>query len=117
MSRRKKKRLRLYIEAGLAVFLAAVLAFAGRTGAFSGAEGDQLPVSQADSAEEGESAESTEESADGQDESGVSEAEGQYPIMGKSDVTVQEMVDYFEESGEKYPSEELSEGGADTIVL
>ena len=115
MSRRKKKRLRLYIEAGLAVFLAAVLAFAGRTGAFSGAEGDQLPVSQADSAEEGESAESTEESADGQDESGVSEAEGQYPIMGKSDVTVQEMVDYFEESGEKYPSEELSEGGADTI--
>lgn len=115
MSRRKKKRLRLYIEAGLAVFLAAVLAFAGRTGAFSGAEGDQLPVSQADSAEEGESAESTEESAYGQDESGISESEGQYPIMGKSDVTVQEMVDYFEQSGEKYPSEELSEGGADTI--
>ena len=115
MSRRKKKRLRLYIEAGLAVFLAAVLAFAGRTGAFSGTEGDQLPVSQADSAEEGESAESTEESADGQDESGISETEGQYPIMGKSDVTVQEMVDYFEQSGEKYPSEELSEGGADTI--
>lgn len=106
MSRRKKKRLRLYIEAGLAVFLAAVLAFAGRTGAFSGTEGDQLPVSQADS---------TEESADGQDESGISETEGQYPIMGKSDVTVQEMVDYFEQSGEKYPSEELSEGGADTI--
>ena len=115
MSRRKKKRLRLYIEAGLAVFLAAVLAFAGRTGAFSGAEGDQLPVSQADSAEEGESAESTEESAYGQDELGISESEGQYPIMGKSDVTVQEMVDYFEQSGEKYPSEELSEGGADTI--
>lgn len=86
MSRRKKKRLRLYIEAGLAVFLAAVLAFAGRTGAFSGAEGDQLPVSQADSAEEGESAESTEESADGQDESGISETEGQYPIMGKSEI-------------------------------
>ena len=115
MSRRKKKRLRLYIEAGLAVFLAAVLAFAGRTGAFSGTEGDQLPVSQADSAEEGASAEATEESADGQDESGISETEGQYPIMGKSDVTVQEMVDYFEQSGEKYPSEELSEGGADTI--
>ena len=40
---------------------------------------------------------------------------GQYPIMGNSDVTVQEMVDYFNASGEKYPAEELSKGGADSI--
>ena len=42
-------------------------------------------------------------------------ADGQYPIMGSSDVTVQEMVDYFNASGEEYPAEELSEGGADSI--
>ncbi len=35
--------------------------------------------------------------------------------MGSSDVTVQEMVDYFNASGEAYPAEELSEGGADSI--
>ena len=42
-------------------------------------------------------------------------ADGQYPIMGSSSVTTQEMVDYFNASGETYPSEALSRGGADSI--
>ena len=35
--------------------------------------------------------------------------------MGESTVTVEELADYFEASGREYPSEELSEGGADSI--
>lgn len=42
-------------------------------------------------------------------------AEGQYPIMGKSAVTVEQMVDYFNSSGEKYPQSALEKGGADSI--
>lgn len=35
--------------------------------------------------------------------------------MGKSTVTVEQMVEYFKSSQEKYPAEELSKGGADSI--
>ena len=35
--------------------------------------------------------------------------------MGESTVTVQDMVDYFNASGEEYPSEELAAGGAESI--
>ena len=42
-------------------------------------------------------------------------AKGQYPIMGKSSVTVDQMVEYFKSSGEKYPADALSKGGADSI--
>src|SRR5699024_3982802 len=40
---------------------------------------------------------------------------GRYPVMGSSEITVQNMIDYFNASGEEYPSEKLSEGGADSI--
>ena len=40
---------------------------------------------------------------------------GQYPVMGESVVTVDELADYFNQSGYEYPSEELAKGGADTI--
>lgn len=56
--------------------------------------------------------------ATGQSEGDTAEeviAEGQYPIMGKSSVTVDQMVEYFKTSGEKYPSAALSKGGADSI--
>ncbi len=42
-------------------------------------------------------------------------AEGQYPIMGDSPVTVGQLVDYFQSAGVAYPSEELGRGGADSI--
>ena len=35
--------------------------------------------------------------------------------MGESTVTVEQMVSFFEESGEEYPSEALGKGGADSI--
>ncbi|XCP87093.1 glucosaminidase domain-containing protein [Roseburia hominis] len=40
---------------------------------------------------------------------------GQYPIMGASSITRQQMVDYFKESGEAYPAEILGQGGAADI--
>lgn len=40
---------------------------------------------------------------------------GQYPIMGLSSITRQQMVDYFKESGETYPAEILGQGGAADI--
>lgn len=40
---------------------------------------------------------------------------GQYPVMGESVVTVDELADYFNQSGYEYPSEELAKGGADSI--
>lgn len=42
-------------------------------------------------------------------------APGQYPIMGSSQVTVEQMVAYFESAGVPYPSEVLGAGGAPDI--
>ena len=42
-------------------------------------------------------------------------AEGQYPIMGISPVTAEQLVSYFKSAGVAYPTEELKKGGADSI--
>lgn len=120
------KRIKLYMEAGLALLLVVTLAVAGVTGVLSASADDEKSAavsaedSQAEDVSEGESASgaaSSEQGAEGGAEREAEEvfADGQYPIMGESTVTVQEMVDYFEASGRGYPSEELSEGGADSI--
>ena len=107
------------MEAGLAVLIALSLGLAGATGVLSprAAENEQ-----AEAAAENDSTKASQEnenktSASNPDteEAQAAIADGQYPIMGSSDVTVQEMVDYFNASGEEYPAEELSEGGADSI--
>ena len=108
-----------YMEAGLAVLIALSLGLAGATGVLSprAAENEQ-----AEAAAENDSTKASQEnenktSASNPDTEEAQEAiaDGQYPIMGSSDVTVQEMVDYFNASGEEYPAEEFSEGGADSI--
>ena len=108
-----------YMEAGLAVLIALSLGLAGATGVLSprAAESEQ-----AEAAAENDSTKASQENenktlASNPDTEEAQEAiaDGQYPIMGSSDVTVQEMVDYFNASGEEYPAEELSEGGADSI--
>lgn len=113
-TKKKRERTLLYIEAGLAVFLAAALAFAGGADAFTEQESRlERSKNQADYSES-ESEENT--GADTSGEAASSEVSaGQYPVMGQSDITVREMVDYFNDSGETYPAEELSEGGADSI--
>ena len=110
---------KLYMEAGLAVLIALFLGLAGSAGVLSprAAENKQTEVSaQDDGIKTGEENENkTLASSPDTGETKETIAAGQYPIMGNSDVTVQEMVDYFNASGEKYPAEELSKGGADSI--
>lgn len=109
-----------YAEAGLAVLTVLTLGLAGTAGVLSPRETEG--AGQAEAAAEGISTNGSEENENSDTaslpDSGETQetaADGQYPIMGDSDVTVQEMVDYFNASGEEYPAEELSEGGADSI--
>ena len=95
---RNRDRMKLYMEAGLAVLLVLTLALAGTSGV----------LSSPGAVEAGE-----EQSAGGTD--GAATAEASCLIMGESSVTVQQMVDYFNASGYTYPSEELGAGGADSI--
>ncbi len=103
----------LYIEAGLAVLLILTLGIAGAKGVLSsraaGSDVDEKLFS-----------ENKKEDILAKEETELQETQalissGQYPVMGSSDITVQDMVDFFNDSGEEYPSEVLSEGGADSI--
>lgn len=42
-------------------------------------------------------------------------AAGQYPIMGKSSVTEEDMIRYFQASGKVYPADALAKGGAESL--
>lgn len=101
------KKIKLYIEAGLAVLLVLTLGLAGAAGI--------LPTRAEESPGVEAKADEAAAEEDGEDKEEEAVAAGQYPIMGESPVTVQEMVDYFNASGKEYPAEQLSEGGADSI--
>ena len=82
----QSKRIKLYIEAGLALLLVLTLALAGASGILS--------ASADDSGREKERIKAvSEQAADGKNQTAAEEtiADGQYPIMGESPVTVQEM--------------------------
>lgn len=124
----KNDRIKRYMEIGMAVLIVLTLGLAGATGVLSTRAEENGGVSEErtessegsageEPADEDLSGAGDSESDGGASESGISEvsADGQYPIMGESSVTVQEMVDYFNSSGEEYPAEELSAGGADSI--
>ena len=132
MENRKRERI---IEAGMALLLVITLLAAGQSGKIPVVKSQEIQV-QADSGKENESKEKgNTENTDsettgteknfgdtGKNESGsdmesvaVAASAAQYPIMGKSDVSVQEMVDYFNRSGRTYPAAALAAGGADSI--
>ena len=115
--KRKKERLKLYMEAGLAVLLVIGLAAGGRAGLFEKAVNASEELTQTVQEDAGTDSGSEAENSAADASAGAEEAiaDGQYPIMGSSSVTTQEMVDYFNASGETYPSEALSRGGADSI--
>lgn len=103
-----------YIEAGLAVLLMIALGIAGAKGVLS------FQTSESDMDKKLISGNKKEEDILTKEETALQETQalissGQYPVMGSSDITVQDMVDYFNDSGEEYPSEDLSEGGAESI--
>lgn len=120
---RKNGRYQLYMEAGLAVLLVITLALAGMRGLLSAhaksSESQTAAETSAGGTDTADDAGATggTGSEDDAGEAGAEEtiADGQYPIMGESTVTVQDMVDYFNASGEEYPSEELAAGGAESI--
>lgn len=99
-------RWKYWLEAGLAVLIVLTLGFAGAMGT--------LPSSAAGSAAPEDAEAAAAEKTEVQETRALT-AEEQYPIMGSSDITVQEMIDYFNASGKSYPADELSEGGADSI--
>ncbi len=103
-----------YIEAGLAVLLMIALGIAGAKGVLS------FQTSESDMDKKLISGNKKEEDILTKEETELQETQalissGQYPVMGSSDITIQDMVDYFNDSGEEYPSEDLSEGGAESI--
>ena len=114
---RNRDRMKLYMEAGLAVLLVLTLALAGTSGVLSspGAveAGEEQSAGGTDASQDESGTDGGTESADGTD--GAATAEASCLIMGESSVTVQQMVDYFNASGYTYPSEELGAGGADSI--
>ena len=138
-----KNKIKIWLEAGLALLLVIVIGVAGHNGAFTkkeakaGQEKSTKEETLNKAVKENEAAKSgknggaseadekkdTNKTAQDQPEQNKEEsketeeviAEGQYPIMGKSTVTVEQMVEYFKSSQEKYPAEELSKGGADSI--
>ena len=111
------RRIKLYMEAGLALLLVLTLAIAGTKGVLPTRAEDEKATAAIEENQEaakgGAKEQQAEESKDQEAEETI--ADGQYPIMGESTVTVEELADYFEASGREYPSEELSEGGADSI--
>ena len=121
----QSRKIKLYMEAGLALLLVVTLAIAGVTGVLSPRAKDGESAAVSEDLKSGDATEAQDGAAD-QPPGKASEAEegqeaeetiadGQYPIMGESAVTVQEMVDYFQSYGKEYPSEDLSKGGADSI--
>lgn len=112
----------LYIEAGLAVLIMVMLGIAGERGLLSSrmestVQAEEM-IDESDM-EGGQSGNANDASvADVIPETQETQAliaSGRYPVMGSSEITVQDMIDYFNASGEEYPSEKLSEGGADSI--
>lgn len=111
----KRKQNTWMIEAVAAVLLIAVLGIAGiMTG-----ESEQERTLQATGVEQKQEQEEAEqqEAAETEKKEPAEEviADGQYPIMGQSSVTTEEMVSYFQASGKPYPAESLTKGGADSI--
>lgn len=139
-----RNKMKIWLEAGLALLLVIVIGVAGHNGAFSKKDAKANKAKSAKQETLDKAEKENEAAKSGKDAGGASEsdgkdaketetedkgtknktegedteeviAEGQYPIMGKSSVTVEQMVEYFKSSQEKYPSEALSKGGADSI--
>lgn len=113
----KGKRNTFFAEAATAFILIAVLGVAGITAGRSGIAKSSEVESVWTKAEANKVEEQEQENAEKKQETQTEEviADGQYPIMGQSSVTTEQMVSYFQSSGKAYPAESLAKGGADSI--
>lgn len=114
----QSKKAKVWMEIGLAVLLAVTMGILGsRIGNGGSAEAkDNRQLAEAENQAAREKSDERSKNSSG-DSSNTEEviADGQYPIMGSSSVTVEQMVAYFNSRGEAYPAEALSKGGADSI--
>lgn len=140
----KNRKVKLCMEIGLALVLAIALGVGGsymekrtqeeKLQANVAAEneaarqGQQIPSEQSSSVDEADAIEgagtqdaqskTTADAAEPEENevsAGEVIADGQYPIMGNSSVTAEQMAAYYKASGAEYPAEELGKGGADSI--
>ncbi len=114
MTRQNERKMKLYMEAGLAVLLVLTIALALAAGLLSPQAGERDKNKKETAAVQEKSQDQKKNDSDSI-ESQETIADGQYPIMGNSRITVSEMVDYFQASGKPYPQEALSKGGAESI--
>lgn len=117
--KQNKRWIPLAMEAGLAVFLILMTGYAGGS-EIKATETAEIQnyvqeEDQKNHASDAQQEEPAQEESDVPEKTVEAIADGQYPIMGTAGVSVQDMVDYFNSSGEEYPSEELSRGGAHNI--
>lgn len=121
-------RQKLWLECALAVLLVVAIACVGGRQFGKSARINKAAVSseketEQESNEKKAEAENTLVKENTQEESTQQEntqaqeviADGQYPIMGGSSVTVEQMVSFFQSQDVEYPVEALKKGGADSI--
>lgn len=120
----ERKFKNVWLEAGLALLLAVVLGLAGARVDDAlqqkAVKQEQTDVKKKAAEENQEAVKQTQNSSEEETENEASEeaiADGQYPVLGKSSVTVEQMTAYFQSGNVEYPSEALSKGGADTIEI
>lgn len=114
----KIEKIKLWVEIGLAIVILAVVLVGNKKDTLQKTEEAKKETAK----QAVELAEKENKKARGKQEAEVKKAEtketstdGFYPIMGKSTVTVDKMVHFFQENGGKYPKEALGAGGADSI--
>lgn len=116
----RNKTVKMWLEIGLAVMLALCLGIAGA----KLSDGDAVqPGTETAARAEAENQAAEQKSKIDTKKSEVKEkeeiqeviAEGQYPIMGKSSVAIEDMAEYFCSAGVEYPAEMMAKGGADSI--
>lgn len=107
----KIEKVKLWIEIGLAILIFAVVLIGHKKDALPKVDETSRKIEK----QTVKLAEKENKKAREKEEVKETSTDGFYPIMGKSNVTVEKMVNFFEEKGGIYPKEVLSAGGADTL--
>lgn len=108
----KGKQVQVYLEFGLAILL--IILLVGLAAKEKKIREQKTQQSVQEQKESHEVAENEEETHPSQPVEEVI-ADGQYPIMGESIVTANQMAEYFLSMGQPYPAQELAKGGASDL--
>lgn len=106
-----RKKMKIWLEIGLAVALAFCMGIAGAKLCDVDAADEKKAEMQRMAEEENQSAKQKVEAVSEE------EADGKYQIMGESSVTAEDLAEYFQSEKAVYPSEALAKGGADSLEV